>query len=75
MEIAEMEDRLLAALRSSNGQWVKRSQIAKQLGRNKLQPGDVVMLEVLVERGLAESRRVDTYAPSKYRVEYRSITK
>ena len=75
MTISEIEDRILAAVAAFGGQYAKRTEIAKQLGLKKLQPSEVLVLQLLTEKGLVEVQSVETKSPSKIRYEYRSIRK
>jgi hypothetical protein len=64
--------RLLTAIRSQNGQWLKRIDIAHLLGNKTLSSGDMVLLQSLSEQGYIEARQVGTNAPSGSRWEYRA---
>jgi hypothetical protein len=63
--------RLLSAIRSQPGQWLKRTDIARLLGNKLLSSSDVLLLQSLVEQGYIEARQVGTTAPSGSRWEYR----
>jgi hypothetical protein len=64
--------RLLSAIRSQNGQWLKRADIAHLLSNKTLSSGDMVLLQSLAEQGYIEARQVGTTAPSGSRWEYRA---
>jgi hypothetical protein len=64
--------RLLGAIRSYTGQWLKRTDIAHLLGNKMLSSGDMVLLQSLTEQGYIEARQVGTTAPSGSRWEYRA---
>ena len=64
--------RLLSAIRSQNGQWLKRADIARLLGNKMLSSSDMLLLQSLTEQGYIEARQVGTTAPSGSRWEYRA---
>ncbi len=69
----DRSQRLLRAVRSHPGQWLKRVEIAHLLGNKALSSGDVVLLQRLADEGYIEARRVPTTAPSGSRWEYRAV--
>lgn len=60
---------------SSNGQWLKRADIARSMGKAQLNAGDQAILQMLAALGHIEQQEVATNAPSGKRYEYRSIQK
>jgi hypothetical protein len=64
--------RLLSVIRSQNGQWLKRIDIARLLGNKTLSSGDMVLLQSLTEQNYIEARQAETTAPSGSRWEYRA---
>ena len=64
--------RLLSAIRSQNGQWLKRVDIARLLGNKMLSSSDMLLLQSLTEQGYIDARQVGTTAPSGSRWEYRT---
>lgn len=64
---------MLEAIRegSSNGDWIKRQDIAKRLKKSTLGTGDLLLLDYLTEQGQIEARKTATRAPSGRRWEYR----
>lgn len=64
---------LLKVLREFNGQWVKRTEIAQRLGRNRLNAGEIAVLDVLAEQGtIGRMYSTETNAPSGKVALYRS---
>ncbi len=49
-----VQRKILKAIQSLGAGWHDRASIAKQLGKNFLNPAEVVMLEMLVETGKLE---------------------
>lgn len=64
---------LVAALQDY-GDWMKRSDLAKAIGKKSLNSGDLVLLQFLIEQQKIEVRTEETRAPSGQRYEYRVIT-
>jgi hypothetical protein len=52
--------------------FLNRADIAKRLGQSKVQIQLILTLDYLVLSGQLEARTMPTYAPSKYRNEYRA---
>jgi hypothetical protein len=69
--ISEKRADVLDALKRCGAGWHGRAEIAAQLGRNKLNPTDVALLETLVELGQVEAERHEIDAPIPIRWEYR----
>lgn len=66
-------DLLLNALRSKSGKWMKRKDIAVQIGTTVLSRGDVVLLHTLAEQGIVEIREAPGKIPDTTRFEYRVL--
>jgi hypothetical protein len=60
-------------LRSADGEWVTRSDIARALEKRKLSPYDIAMLEILQEKGLIEIQHRDNRTPIGYECVYRTV--
>lgn len=58
---------------SIDGQWVKRADIARSMGKTQLNGADQALLEMLAAMGLIQQQEVATKAPSGKRYEYRVI--
>jgi len=71
-QLPPQAERLLKALQAPRGVWRTRSDIAATLGKNRLNPGDTAMLEMLAAQGVIEVQRVTDATPIGYRWEYRS---
>jgi hypothetical protein len=65
-------DKILNVIRQHEG-WVKRRDIARGLGKNALNTGDLALLQYLAEQGLIEIVSVPTRAPSGQRMEYKAV--
>lgn len=66
---------ILTAISSYPDAWLRRAEIARAMGKGSLNPGDLVLLQWLVEQGRIEVREEATTAPSGKRYEYRLITR
>jgi hypothetical protein len=71
LPLGDRAQRLLSAIRSQHGEWVKRTTIARLLGNKMLSGSDMLLLQSLAEQGYIEARQVETTAPSGSRWEYR----
>lgn len=65
------EGQVVAALEKANGQWVKRSELAKLLGRDRLYPLDLEALAYLEGTGKVEVERRPDPRPAGYTALYR----
>lgn len=70
-DVEGLKLRIIEAVAAHDRQWVKRSEIARHVGRKYLNAADLLMLQLLVNEGVLESRSVETNAPSRQRYEYR----
>jgi len=70
--LPEQARALLDAVKAARGVWLSRQDIAHTMGKNRLNPGDTAMLEMLTAQGLIEAQERPTSAPSGYRWEYRA---
>lgn len=69
-ELPERAQDLLNAMQGRD--WMKRQDIAKAIGKSRLNEGDNATLEMLAAFGFIEAREVETNAPSGVRFEYRA---
>lgn len=73
LSLSELALKLLDALKETPGELTGRNDLAKRIGKNKLNAREVAALDLLVETGRAERVRVEDPRPVGYRFEYRSI--
>lgn len=63
--------RMLDAVRAQRGAWVTRQDIAAAIGKKRLTPWEIGLLQLFIDRGDIERQAFDTNAPSgkvwKYR--------
>ena len=62
---------LMTALQAKAGQWMKRKDIATQLGASALSRDEVVILHTMAEQGTIEIRQEQGRIPDTKRYEYR----
>lgn len=69
---AELTRQLIKALSNPPGELVPRVELAKRIGKKRLNPRDVTALDALVEQGKVERIKVETVtSPIGYRFDYR----
>lgn len=51
--------KLLHALREYENLWLSRSEIAENIGKNRLTPYDIQLLESFADLGIGEARKVE----------------
>ena len=71
--ITDQALRLLDVLRDRPDQWLKRREIAGALGKNRLTPYDIELLQRLCDEGLAEIGRRPNPTPIGYEYAYRAL--
>lgn len=64
--------KLLEALQSQPGQWLKRKEIALALGKRRLTPYDIELLQRLCDEGLAEIGKRPNPTPIGFEYAYRA---
>lgn len=69
--ITPLGNLLRGVLQAEAGKWLTRAYIAKQLGRKRLTPYDIAILEYMVTVGMIEARQAARGVAGK-RWEYRS---
>lgn len=69
----ERADKLQAVIEQTPGVTVKRSEIARRLGKKQLNPSDVAALDYLAEAGRIEQVKVEDSTPIGYRFEYKAL--
>ena len=62
---------LLRVLRENAGQWVKRSEIAATVDKNRLNPNDLRQLDWMADAGIIEMRKTPIEGPVSFQWEYR----
>lgn len=72
MELPEQAQRILSIVKAAGGVWVDRREIAKALGKNRLNPGDLAYLDVLAANGIVETEQRKNNTPIGYEVVYRA---
>ncbi len=70
MVISDIGHRMLDAVASFD-QWVSRGELAKHLGKKRLNPHEVAALDLLVERGQLEAEKRSAPGPIGYQWVYR----
>ena len=71
--ITDQAIRLLEVLRENPDTWLKRKEIAVALGKNRLTPYDIELLQRLCDEGLAEIGRRPNPTPIGYEYAYRAV--
>jgi hypothetical protein len=71
-EVTPHGEKLLEALRSAGGQWMNRRAIANAIGKRRLTPYDLALLELLVNEGIIEAEKHPSKAPIPFEWEYRA---
>lgn len=61
---------MLEVLSAMGADWYSRTEIATYLGKNKLAPFDIAVLELLAEQGIIKRRLVPSNKENVSRVEY-----
>ena len=69
--LEQKEQRIIDALGTQPGHWFTRAELAKAMGVKYVNAAYYVVIEILAQRGVIESRSVVTDAPSGKRWEYR----
>jgi hypothetical protein len=64
--LTEQAQKLLEILRETRIPWMNRKDIAKTLGKRRLTPYDIALLELLSERGLVEIKSRPNGTPIGY---------
>lgn len=64
-------EKLLEAIRGSKAEWLTRAMIAQHLGKRRLNPMEIALLEMLNGLGMIEIAIRDDPRPVGYRYEYR----
>lgn len=71
--ITDQALKILEALQSKSGEWLKRKEIALLLGKRRLTPYDIELLQRLCDEGLAEIGKRPNPTPIGYEYAYRAI--
>jgi hypothetical protein len=64
---------LLDVFKDAGGEWLSRGQIARLLGKKRLNPAELAALETLIKEGRIEAVEKATNAPSGVVWMYRSV--
>lgn len=73
--IAEREKEMLRAMKALGAGWHDRTELAIKLKKNRLAPEQVIMLDLLVEKGVLEKSMQPTHRPHIYRWLYKIVEK
>ena len=71
-ELPRPAKRLLEGLQAAKGEWLSRSELAKAVGKDKIYPYDVQLLNDLIHAELIESRKRPREGFIPYEWEYRA---
>ncbi len=71
--ITDQAQKLLDALQSNPGQWLTRKSIAEKLGKRRLTPYDIELLQRLCDERLAEIGKRPNPTPIGYEYAYRAL--
>ena len=63
-------EKILQVLEQSRNRWFTRNEIAHELGKNRLTPYDISLLELLVSQQLIQTKRDAGFSPYGYRWMY-----
>jgi hypothetical protein len=64
--LTEQAQKLLEILRNDRVQWMNRKEIARAIGKRRLTPYDIALLELLQDRGLVEIQSRPNGTPIGY---------
>ena len=56
MQLSDQAQRFLQLINDHGGQWLSRSDIAQLAGKKRLNPYEIGVIDLLVERGLIQRR-------------------
>ncbi|TVR22817.1 MAG: hypothetical protein EA396_05365 [Anaerolineaceae bacterium] len=65
--ITEHGQKILAILQTQRNRWLTRGQIAAALGKRRLTPYDITLLELFVDEGFIQSRQQKGYSREGFR--------
>ncbi|MBZ0293848.1 MAG: hypothetical protein K8L99_14880 [Anaerolineae bacterium] len=65
--------KLLEVLQAQTGQWLNRKAIAEGVGKRRLTPYDIELLQRLVDEGLVEIGKRPNPTPIGYEYAYRAV--
>lgn len=71
--ITDQAQKLLEALQTSPDQWLTRKAIAEKLGKRRLTPYDIELLQRLCDEQLAEIGKRPNPTPIGYEYAYRAL--
>ncbi len=64
--LTEQAQKLLEILRATGQDWMNRKDIARAIGKRRLTPYDIALLELLQEKGLVEIQSRENGTPIGY---------
>lgn len=71
--LTEQSHRILEVLRANQDEWLSRKDIARGLGKRRLTPYDIELLQRLCEEGLAEIGKRPNSTPIGYEYAYQAV--
>lgn len=71
-ELTPHAKKLLRSLRQYDALWLSRSEIAEHIGKKRLTPYDIQLLESFADMGLGEARKVEIKGTIHW--QYRSLS-
>lgn len=69
-QITPHGEKILAIFAAQRNRWLTRGQIASGLGKRRLTPYDITLLEIFVDAGFIQSRREEGYSREGFRWVY-----
>ncbi len=71
--LTEQAHKLLEILRTTGAEWKNRKDIARAIGKRRLTPYDIALLELLQEKGMVEIQSRNNGTPIGYEWVYRAL--
>jgi len=68
--ITEQAEKLRGAIEKQPNRWLTRKQVANAIGKKRLTPYDIDLLEILADRGLIKMQQEEGYSRDGYRWVY-----
>lgn len=72
LTVKDRESKLMDAIRDLGPGWHDRNELADKLGKARLNPADIVTLDMMVERGLLDKGLAQTEMLNVSRWQYRA---
>jgi predicted DNA-binding ArsR family transcriptional regulator len=68
--LTEHAQKIYHAISAQRNQWLTRAQIARMIGKNRLTPYDIALLDRLVEEEMIDSQQEQGFSREGYRWVY-----